>query len=234
MIRTFSTEVAVEKDAPVRSTPWEYVDSFFAKQKVSDYGKGFLYHFPMVLNILHSLLHMTQAKSYQLYGLVIPDPVLFTETAVHFLSYWYVHRVFNGDPVIMSMLLLGNVFSWLTGLPLIGNYTPGNVHEVLSYFLTSVMGAVSAYHLTKDEESINKVLQQPLSFSRTAQLMWEGFWGIFYFCFSYAYLAYGVFWVGDWGRFLTENHFMELVVTTFFTAMTMGYASAQSAKEKQE
>lgn len=149
---------------------------------------------------------MTQDSSYRQSSVfIIPDIVILTETAIHFLSYWYTHQLLNGDRTVMSVLFVTNVLSWFLGLPLIGNYAAGNLHEELSYLLASTMGAVCVY-LQTDAKA----------------------WGIGYFGFSYAYYGYGR-WMGDWEKFLSDNHYLELLTTSLFTAITMGYAMGRRA-----
>jgi hypothetical protein len=107
--------------------------------------------------------------------------------------------VFNGNKILMEVIAAGNLLSWVMGLSLVGNYTPGSFHELMSYLLTSVMGG----------ECLNLLLDSPKA-------------GVFYFLFSYAYqgtwLLFAVYEI-----FLVDNHFMELLLTSCFQIATMSY-----------
>jgi len=165
------------------------------------------YVFPTLLFVLHCALHISQAASYAQHGdLFIPNTVLLVETGVHFLSYYYVYRMYaqgsscyySSSSYTMEALLLINVVSWMAAFPLIDNYSPDNTHETLSYFLSAVMGGVCL-----------------------ALILDNDHWVWIYVNVSYVYLFGGVHLAGHYNPFVVNNHFMELLLTSLFKVATM-------------
>lgn len=165
--------------------------------------KLFKYGVPLGLLSFHSFLHIIQGMSYMKHEkLLIPNTVLLTETTIHLLHYVYTFTYFSRDYNTLSVVTGLNAISGFLGLTLINNYVSGTIHEHMSYLLTSVMGGLCTYML------FNK----------------NKFLGYGYAVFSYAYLLTWLYLFKiDYEDFVRYNHFMELLLTSIFSMMTMMY-----------
>ena len=182
----------------------------------------FKYGFPIMNKIVHSALHIKQQNAYiSIDPLYIPKSVLSLETPIHFLAYFYTFVYFSRNMNMLSLVAFLNIISWITGLKLVfTEYVSGTIHEHMSYFLTSLMGA-HCVHMLFNVYRKNSMSSFNFSYTYLVEWIKNTKLGISYFIFSYAYLAGWLIFLSTYDDFVKYNHFMELSLTGDFLMMTM-------------